>query len=136
MRVHRTTHPILGPASWREMVAAVEKLRAEGRRICTWCHRDLPPGRRSRCGNLECSEAIWQAYSWGRCRGISLRTHQICPCGKRSSEVDHIIPVSLGGLGDQCNLRALCRACHKAATNRLRREKAAYVAAEMAGVEA
>lgn len=67
---------------------------------------------------------------------MSLRERPICPCGKHSIEVDHIIPVSLGGLGDADNLRALCRECHKAETNRLRREKAGYVAAEMAGAEA
>jgi 5-methylcytosine-specific restriction endonuclease McrA len=36
-------------------------------------------------------------------------------------EADHIIPVSLGGLGDQSNLRSLCKSCHKAATARLRK---------------
>lgn len=75
---------------------------------------------------------IWRAQSWGRCTQLARRATtgkcRNCPA-KWAHEVDHIIPVSLGGLGDQENLRPLCRECHKEATARLRREKANYVAA-------
>lgn len=43
-------------------------------------------------------------------------------------ETDHIVPVSLGGSGDQSNLRALCAECHREATAKLRAEKDKYVA--------
>lgn len=71
---------------------------------------------------------IWQATSWGRCAQLALRRDRFCPCGKIALEVDHIIPVSLGGTGDQSNLRGLCHECHRRATARLRREKENYKA--------
>jgi HNH endonuclease len=122
------THPILGPASWKEMWTAAEKLRAGGKRICTWCHEEIPNGRRSRCGAKGCSEHIWQATSWRRCRALCLRRDRFCPCGARATEADHRVPVCLGGLSDQGNLRGLCHACHLEATARLRREGKDYVA--------
>jgi 5-methylcytosine-specific restriction endonuclease McrA len=128
-REHRTTHPVLGPATWRQMREAARKLREEsGVRICTWCHTPVPARKRTRCGSAQCAEFLWRAWSWDRCRKSALRATPRCGCGKRAREVDHIVPVSLGGSGDQWNLRCLCRACHLAETGRLRREREAYVA--------
>jgi len=127
-REHRVTHPVLGPATWSEMWAYAEKQRERGNKICTWCHSEIGPGRRTRCGRNNCAEHIWQATSWTRCRQVCLRRCKLCPCGARAVEVDHIVPVSLGGLSDQGNLRGLCRPCHLAATAQLRREKKSYVA--------
>jgi 5-methylcytosine-specific restriction endonuclease McrA len=56
-------------------------------------------------------------------------------CTAEATEVDHVVPVSLGGSGDQSNLRALCSQCHKAATTRLRRERDAYVAGKTFAIE-
>lgn len=133
-RLHRITHPIIGPATWKEMQAAAEVIRATGRRICTWCHGDLRHRRaRTRCGSVECDEMIWRAYSWQRCVRVAMKAAgskcSKCGPGKWAAEVDHIVPVSLGGLGDQSNLRPLCMDCHKEATRRLRGEKESYVAA-------
>lgn len=131
-RTHKTTHPILGPATWVEMQAAASTIKREtGKKVCTWCHREVPSGFRTRCGDPECNERIWQAYSWMRCARETLRENRECVCGGRAAEVDHIIPVSLGGTGDPWNRRGLCRACHKAETARLRREKHEYVAMPM-----
>lgn len=127
-REHRVTHPVLGSSTWQEMWKHAEKLRAGGKRVCTWCHEEIVPGRRTRCGSRSCAEHIWQATSWSRCRTICLRRDKFCKCGARATEVDHIVPVSLGGLSDQKNLRGLCHECHKQATARLRREKKKYVA--------
>jgi len=110
------------------MWAAAEKLRSVGKRICTWCHEEILPGRRTRCGSRSCGEHIWQATSWPRCRRVALRRQPLCKCGRRATEVDHVVPVSLGGLSDQRNLRGLCHECHKLATAQLRREKKSYVA--------
>jgi hypothetical protein len=63
-----------------------------------------------------------------RCRREALRVNRRCRCGKRAKEVDHIIPVSLGGGGDLWNLRSLCRQCHLEATKRLRSERTSYIA--------
>ena len=78
---------------------------------------------------------LWQIQSWQHCRYVKLRTLSArlgCEkCGNTRCciEVDHIVPVSLGGTSDQHNLRALCDRCHKQATARLRREKEQYKAA-------
>jgi hypothetical protein len=128
-RQHRTTHPILGLRTWREMAEAANQIRrATGVRICTWCHSAVPGARRTRCGSAQCAEFIWRAYSWERCRREALRINRRCRCGKRASEVDHLVPVSLGGSGDLWNLRSLCRRCHLEATQRLRRDKTLYIA--------
>lgn len=143
-RLHKTTHPVIGLATWGEMVAARDALRAVGKRVCTWCHEEVPEGLRTRCGKAECREKIWQAQSWSRCRQVALRRNRICqgklttrtgnsyrtwPCGKRALEVDHIVPVSLGGSGDQSNLRCLCHECHLEATRLLRQYKSEYAVA-------
>lgn len=47
-------------------------------------------------------------------------------CRARAEEVDHIVPVSMGGASDDDNLRPLCSPCHKGETARLRREKSTY----------
>lgn len=111
------------------MVEAADLIRSEtGARICTWCHGAVPPGNRTRCGSPQCAEFIWRAWSWERCRREALRINRRCSCGKRAREVDHIVPVSLGGSSDLWNLRSLCRQCHLDATKRLRREKTSYTA--------
>lgn len=129
MRVHRVTHPIIGVASWNEIRLHAEAIRkALGRKVCSWCHGPVPSGSRTRCGKAECDELIWQAYSWQRCARMAMHAHRRCECGAPSEEVDHIIPVSLGGTGDQWNLKPRCHDCHAKLTKRLRREKAAYIA--------
>lgn len=47
-------------------------------------------------------------------------------CSGHAEEVDHIVPVRLGGTSDAHNLRPLCRGCHAGETARLRREKSSY----------
>lgn len=73
-----------------------------------------------------------RAWSWRYCALAALHANRVCVCGKTAVEVDHRIPVSLGGTGDLENLRPLCRECHRQETARLRREKAAYIAREYA----
>lgn len=124
IRKHRVTHPVIGPATWHEIQVARDRLG----KVCSWCFEPVSAGRRTRCGKAICEEMIWQAYAWSRCRRMAIKASKMCRCGKLATEVEHILPVSLGGLGDQSNLRALCTACHREATNRLRRDKDRYVA--------
>jgi 5-methylcytosine-specific restriction endonuclease McrA len=131
-RIHRLTHPVLGPASWSEIQKAAKKRRAEsGRLICSWCFGEVPSGARTRCGSAHCAEMLLRVQSsWGHCAHVALRAAKgLCAlCGRRGGETDHIHPVSLGGLGDAENLRVLCSSCHQVETTRLRRLGAAYVA--------
>lgn len=103
---------------------------ATGARLCSWCHGAVPAGLRTRCGSLLCKEMIWRAQAWARCMNFTMRRdkHTCVVCGAGAAEVDHIIPVSLGGTGDLNNLRALCHECHKQATARLRRDGKDYLA--------
>jgi 5-methylcytosine-specific restriction protein A len=39
-------------------------------------------------------------------------------CGGRATEVDHIVPVHLGGSDEPENLAATCRRCHASKTGR------------------
>jgi len=62
---------------------------------------------------------------WRRKRDqVLLRDQYLCQCeqcgGKRllADEVDHIVPLSLGGTDDLSNLRAINKDCHKAKTAR------------------
>ena len=130
MRVHKRAHPILGISSWPEVRDFQSSQSALGNRICSWCHSSLIRGKISRCGKAECSNAVRALYSWDRCKKLILRRDGLrCVlCGDSADEVDHIIPVSLGGSGDDENLRSLCHACHCKETARLRREKNAFIA--------
>lgn len=54
-----------------------------------------------------------------RRRGTTAKTRKTvlseeprCACGKPATEVDHIVPVCLGGTDDRENLRGICRGCH------------------------
>ena len=126
-RIHRVSHPVLGPATWAEILA---ERRGHGR-VCSWCFGPVPKGSRTRC-SAHCAEMIWRAYSPGRATLAAIkRDKATCVlCGNHwcMIEVDHIVPVCLGGLGDIDNLRCLCSACHKVETARLRREAGAYIA--------
>ncbi|WP_443047854.1 HNH endonuclease [Streptomyces sp. H39-S7] len=54
---------------------------------------------------------------WSRLRLQILRrdSYHCYLCGSpKANEVDHIIPVALGGTDDPLNLAACCKTCHKA----------------------
>lgn len=129
-RQHYVTHPILGTKTWREISDAAYALRDTGRRLCTWCHGDIPKGKQTRCGALACTQAMLFAQDPGHGRSEAFRLAEgKCEiCKEPAVEVDHIIPVCLGGTGDQENLRALCKSCHLEETNRLRKEKDRFIA--------
>lgn len=132
-RQHRVTHPTLGVVTWREIQTAVaQRVEAAGKRICSWCFGEVPAGRMTRCGKEAYTERIQEAISWNVCcrRTIKAALGRGCAlCGYRyPQEVDHILPVSLGGTGDPDNRRALCHRCHKEETARLRKERDRFVA--------
>jgi 5-methylcytosine-specific restriction protein A len=53
--------------------------------------------------------------NWERTRARILgRDAGMCyVCGGLASEIDHIVPVSLGGSDDESNLAAICSRCHR-----------------------
>lgn len=86
---------------------------------------------RTICEQFACVDAVGRACYWSTTRSTVLRRdRRACRlCESRAGvEVDHIVPVALGGTGDLANLRTLCRACHLAETGRLRAEGAGFVA--------
>lgn len=66
--------------------------------------------------------SVWDQYIrcwWGGYRDKFRRQYPVCEmCGvKKSSEVDHVEALSLGGeMWAPANHQALCQACHKAKT--------------------
>ena len=98
-----------------------------GRSLCRECAELVPKGRRAYCSN-GCMHKFTRDHTWSLVRDDVLRLHrfkcQICDKRYRKSllEVDHIIPIHMGGqLFDKDNLRPLCKECHRAKT-RLDRE--------------
>jgi 5-methylcytosine-specific restriction protein A len=56
---------------------------------------------------------------WEKARAAFLRAHPYCHCGAAATEVDHAIPVALGGaMWDETNWQSLCRSHHSAKTMR------------------
>ncbi len=125
-REHRITHPVLGPITWVVLKAYTVVLKKQiGRRLCSWCFGEVPPGCRTRCGSPACESALSEITQWSVCclRAMRRAGHKCALCSARADEVDHIVPVSLGGTSDASNLRPLCLACHRGETSRLRRDK-------------
>jgi len=150
-RVHRITHPRFGVVAWHELRAKVNAIRkAENRKACWWCGGPVPGKCRTNCGGKECGEKIRRLCYWADTAAfvLSRDNHTCMLCGRRGwdkrdgeseyvhYEVDHIIPVSLGGSGDPENLRTLCLYCHKRETKRLRQLGPAYIAEVRAEVAA
>jgi 5-methylcytosine-specific restriction protein A len=53
---------------------------------------------------------------WKAIRNKILKANPFCPCGARSTEVDHVIARSRGGTDDSSNLLAMCHSCHSRKT--------------------
>lgn len=128
MRIHRLTHPVLGPVSWVELQKYVRELRRrENRKACWWCFGAVPSGCRTRCASPQCERQLNDLVYPGRLHRRVLREAKfkcaICLVGW-AAETDHIIPVVRGGTGDRDNLRALCTMCHKKETAELARKRA------------
>lgn len=135
-RIHRRTHPTFGIVSWNELVKKIYEHRKtiDNKKICRWCLVEVTGRKETCCGSDNCSGKLRGLFSWASTSwGIIHRDGAKCvACGvdsaRASLEVDHIIPVILGGTGDDENLRTLCSGCHKKETTRLRKEKHAFVA--------
>lgn len=99
-----------------------EEFDAQGKLLCRNCNEIVPKNRRSYCSEA-CMLEFNRNNSWYWVRKDVLRrdryTCQICRkrMKKRFLDVDHIIPVQMGGqLFDKKNLRTLCKDCHKSKT--------------------
>ena len=57
--------------------------------------------------------------NWQKIRGRYLSLFPDCVrCGKKATEVDHIIPLSKGGTHSHNNLQSMCKRCHSKKTAR------------------
>ncbi len=64
-------------------------------------------------------QQAWRDYgaAWRAIRERVLAKEPACRhCGDPAVEVDHLVPLRLGGTHDRSNLQALCRSCHSAKT--------------------
>lgn len=97
-----------------------DKFDSDGDKLCRNCEKMVPSNRRNYCSQ-ECMDEFNRNNSWYWIRKDVLRrdryTCRICKkrFRKKFLDVDHIIPVQMGGqLLDKTNLRTLCKECHKA----------------------
>lgn len=85
-------------------------MRAMGSR---WHIRRTP-----RSGLVSRSRGAWETLR----RRVLAEAGWACElCGNPAAEVDHRVPLALGGTDDRWNLRAVCRACHRRLTAAIRR---------------
>ena len=54
--------------------------------------------------------------NWPAIKAVVLAAQPFCRCGARSREVDHKVPLSLGGTNDLSNLEGRCKPCHSRKT--------------------
>lgn len=95
----------LGYTRIKEVVWLIERHRRSAIAAAADANRLCP-------GNIP---SLRQA-SWSKVKAaiLSRDSYRCVLCGSTERlEVDHIRPVSRGGLPDETNLRVLCKACHK-----------------------
>jgi 5-methylcytosine-specific restriction endonuclease McrA len=129
IRVHQVRHPHFGIVGWRELLKLLKQRKGRtGIRECSWCLGPVPAGSRTKCGSEACESEIGGLFRWEiRVRQAYRKYGRKCLlCGAGALEIDHIIPVSLGGTGDLDNLRPLCTCCHRAETKRLQTDGADF----------
>lgn len=123
-----------------------------GRRLCTWCRKEVPKKRRTWCSRecvtlymVQASPAGFRSAVWDRDEGVCaiceidtdamytavLRRREknrdfiyIPFTDKCRWEADHILPISEGGADSLDNARTLCVPCHRSETKKLRRRLA------------
>lgn len=119
------------------------------------CHQVRPPGRgwgwhRSEAAAVQCAERVLRYWRWrsenklwwhevelprrarerlagNRLRKRVLSEEPTCrSCGAASEEVDHIVPIYMGGASERSNLTGLCRPCHAIKTATLNHLKGTH----------
>jgi 5-methylcytosine-specific restriction protein A len=61
---------------------------------------------------------------WPKIRARVLTEEPACRvCGAPATEVDHILPVAMGGTHERSNLRGICLECHRTATSAIPRRR-------------
>jgi 5-methylcytosine-specific restriction enzyme A len=96
-----------------------------------WCPRcrsphpagsECPVGKAERLARVDAQRpgARQRGYTgqWERRRATFLKKHRWCViCGEPAEQVDHIVPVAVGGsMWDEANWQPLCRHHHSAKT--------------------
>lgn len=97
-----------------------DRFDEHGNKICRNCENAVAAGRKHYCSE-KCMDDFNRNNSWFWVRKDVLRrdryTCSICKKRFRKAllDVDHIIPVQMGGkLFEKENLQTLCKECHKA----------------------
>jgi len=113
LRVAHRPAPHVGFSGWQAVarchISALAKPRVNPSGEASGIEADAPddgapsrPGVRALSERVKKTVAYTQAYKCAGCDCLLPPTH----------EVDHIVPVALGGHNGMGNLQALCRTCH------------------------
>ena len=105
---------------------------AHANRTCGFCGTQLHDKRKIFC-DFRCRRSFNRKFSyfmvtWRQVRYRTFRRDRwsCVKCGRKAREVDHIIPLALGGREfDLNNCQSLCRACHMRKTVREMRDRTA-----------
>ncbi len=96
-----------------------DRVDSEGNRLCRNCDNLVAKGRQHYCSE-KCMDEFFRNNTWHYVRMDVLKRdrYRCSSCNqrfrKKELDVDHIIPVKMGGsLFNKSNLRTLCRKCHK-----------------------
>lgn len=74
---------------------------------------------------------VYNSRRWVRMRGAIINREPLCRlCGRPAKEVDHLIPLRMGGADTAANLQPLCRTCHGRKTSGERAAAAAVAVAD------
>jgi 5-methylcytosine-specific restriction protein A len=92
-------------------------LASPGDRFCP-IHKKIETKRYNQLAKIEGkNRAYWSSARWRRIREGFLKKHPFCiVCGEAATQVDHIVPVRLGGSDDESNLQSFCIRHHSSKT--------------------
>ncbi len=81
--------------------------------LCTWCLRPIKKPNIFWCGDSKCNDTFMELQrEVFTCRNDAKGKCARCKDYSEKLEIDHIIPVSQGGMTIGSNLQALCPAHH------------------------
>ena len=86
----------------------------------TYCEQHTRKASAVRYQVTKEGKRFYNSKQWRVLRQHVLSSNPVCVmCGRLANEVDHIVPISMGGVPDSLdNLQSLCKPCHSKKTQK------------------